>query len=731
MRSFRIKKRYLILAGIIILLAAILFAAPRVACRYIVRHGKELAGRNIAIDRIRINYFNGTVRIYDLDLFEQDDKEIFLSFSRLDVNVDYLPLLSNRILVKHVLLDDPYVQVKQNGTKFNFSDLATSDSSEIKKDTIPSPPIKYIINDIRIARGYFKYTDIPLNHTIALNNLDLVIPGFTWNSDSTDLSVDFRFVDGGGLLSKLSINQADSTYSLDLNIDSLNLTIIEPYVKSSMKAASLQGFMSNDLRIEGSISSILKMFIRGVNHIYDFQLTDTLNRTVLSFKDLTADIDTLQPDRNRLILNYAGLTDPFILFEMVDTTNNWMAMMKHQGQEAEDTAKVASDTTAGSTPGVYRYKKLSVTGGKIQFADRTMRYPFEYSIGNLRIESSSLAGNDGKISLTVSALLNGTGTFNTDAVLDPSDLNDLDLKLKIGQFRMKDADAYFKHYFGFPVTGGIMNFSTENRLRPASLESNNTIYFRKFTLAESMKNDPEYKIPLRLALGVLSDKDGIIDLKAPVESKGKEVKIRNLGKIIFRVIGNLFVKAAVSPLNLLSGDYNIDPKDLQEIRLELLDPSPDSRNMKSVDIIADILNKKPGLNADIYYSIDSIKATDSLAYLIALNDFTKFAKTSGLKTGNVSDSTLLGFLLGKPAFQSYDGNRDLRSICRIYSGERRLYRSLDSLRSLQTGFISGYLSSDKQIAAERFRVIGTPPDTIKPSGDYPSFRVYFTIPGGN
>ncbi len=115
-------------------------------------------------------------------------------------------------------------------------------------------------------------------------------------------------------------------------------------------------------------------------------------------------------------------------------------------------------------------------------------------------------------------------------------------------------------------------------------------------------------------LGILSDKDGIIDLKAPVESKGKEVKVRNLGKIILKIIGNLFVKAAVSPFKLLSSSYKVDPAALQEIRLDLMEPSPDEKNLKSVDIIADILNKKPALNIDLFYCADHSKAVDSLAY---------------------------------------------------------------------------------------------------------------------
>ena len=95
------------------------------------------------------------------------------------------------------------MEVLQNGDIFNFSDLMESDSSAAETDTIPSKPVKYIINNISINRGVVKYTDQILNHTISMNRVDLNIPGFTWNSDSTRLGVDFRFIDGGRLFSNL------------------------------------------------------------------------------------------------------------------------------------------------------------------------------------------------------------------------------------------------------------------------------------------------------------------------------------------------------------------------------------------------------------------------------------------------------------------------------------------------------------------------------------------------
>jgi hypothetical protein len=726
MKTMHLKKRYKIILGIISFIAILLFAAPRFACWYIVKHSNKLIGRKIEIKNIRVNYFTGTFRIHEVKLFESDSKTVFLSFSQLKVNLDYLPLFRNEIFVKNISLDDPFMEVLQNSDKFNFSDLTASDTTTAAKDTVPAKPLKYILNNIRINRGYVKYTDVTLNHTIALNKLDLLIPGFTWNSDSTNLDVNFRFVDGGGLYSSLALNQADSTYSVNLRLDSLNLGIIEPYIQSNMKISALHGYLSNDIKIKGNMRSVLQLSIKGINHVYDFSMTDTLNRTIFSFKELTVDINSLQPDKNIVSLNYINIKDPFILFEMVDSTNNWLTLMKPAPATQSDTLNQHTDAAAGSGSGSYTFSKFLVSGGKILFSDKTLRYPFEYTLDNIKLESTPVNGTEGKLTLKITAGLNGTGTLAMDAAFNPASFRDMDLALAIGQFRMKDVDAYFRHYFGFPVTGGIMNFKTDNKIRPESLISDNNIYFRKFTLAKPIKEKVEYHIPLRLALGILSDKDGIIDLKAPVETKGEEVKVKNLGKIILKIVGNLFVKAAVSPFNLLSASYKIDPAALQEIRLGLTDASPDEKNLKSVDIIADILNKKPALNIDFFYCADRLKLIDSLAYNMTVANYIREKNVPGLNSENVPDSTLIKYLLGKSSSSSSGGDPEIKVLCRNFIGAEKLEAKLDSVKTLQINFIKNYLSHDKEISLDRFRITAIAPDTIKPLGNYPALRAYFT-----
>jgi hypothetical protein len=728
MNTRRIKKRYKIILGIVLFIAIIMFALPRVARLYIVRHSAEIVGRSMTIDKIRLNYFTGTMRIENLKLFEAKSDSVFLSFKLLKVNLNYLPLFRNEIFVKYIILNDPYVQVLQNGDIFNFSDMMAGDTTVSVKDTIPEKPLKYIINNISINGGFIKYTDQVLKHSISMNRVDLEIPGFTWNSDSTRLGVDFRFIDGGRLYSNLALNQADSTYSINLKLDSLNLNIIEPYVESSMYISDLRGYLSNDILIKGDMRSIMNLTVQGVNRIFDFQLLDTLKRTIFSFDDLSVDIETLLLEKNSVKVNSIKLKKPFILFEMIDTTNNWLAIMKPSPEVKADTLAKAAESSGSQDESSFSFKKMEVSEGKVSMSDKTLRFPFDYTIDNIMISSSPDTKIPGWIDVSMTGGLNGTGNLKADFAMNPLSTSDLDISVSIGQFRMKDMEAYFRHYFGFPVTGGRMNFTSQNRMRSNSLVSNNSLFFRKFTLGKKSEDKTEYNIPLRLALGVMSDKDGIIDVKTPVEMKGEDVKVGNIRKIVFHAIGTLFVKAAVSPVNLISGLFKVDPEKLNEIHLLLTDPSPDKKNMETVDIVADILNQKPGLNIDFVYCLNPEKTYDTLAHMMVLEDYARSGNT-GSNLSPVPDSTLSRYLVGKLRADSLMAGEGISGLCRKYIGEEKLNYIIDSLKNSQFTFLRSYLSNDKMIPPDRYQIITIMPDSIKYDEPVPSFRTFFTAGG--
>jgi hypothetical protein len=726
MKKIKLKLWHKILLGILIFIVLLLFAAPRIARYYIVKNSYELIGRKLDIRKIRLNYFSGTVRIKGLTLYEQDGQTNFVSFNKLLVNMDYWPLIQRELRIAKIHLDHFYAQVEQKGDWFNFSDLiAESDSQDTQtepEDTTVNAPMTFTINNITISNSSAQYTDLLLNHNISLDDINLYIPGFSFSSEATNLAVDFDFIQGGSLYSSLNYNQVDSLYAINLKLDSLNLAIVEPYIKSSIDISTLRGYFSNNIYLKGNLQHIMQIEMSGWNRIEELEILDLQNRRVLSFDKFSIDIDTLLLTKNEIRINEIDLVNPYILFELIDTTNNWSAMIIPADSTTSDTI----EKTEEAADFVYSIARLELQNGKVDFKDQTLTRDFGASIQNIYIKSKDVDINTREVAFQLSAELNRTAEIKTDLVLNPMDMNDIDIDFSLQKFAMKDIEPYMQDYFGYPVESGFLNFSSSTSMTSDAMTSENNLYVRQFELGKPDKKDAEYKLPLRLAIGVLSDKDGIIELNIPVTTKGEETRISNLGKLIFRTIGNLIVKAATSPVNLLAGMYNVDPEKLRVVKIGMFENMPGEEDMEALDLLADILKDKPKLNLELAYNIDSEKYFDSLASQLAIKEYMKatgnYAETTAAE---VSDSIIISFMTKKLAEKQISADTSMADLCIEYIGKELLTSRFDSTKQKHIDFIYDYMLSNKLLSQDRISIYQESPDSIPVNRTHGIFIVRF------
>jgi len=371
MKIPRFKLWQRIILSLFSLIILILFLAPRVARIYLVNHSSELIGRTLELQKVRLNYFSGALKIKELQLYEADQKSIFLSFDKFKVNLDYWPLIKKEVRISEISLNELYIKIEQNGTLFNFSDLISS-SDTIQKDTLninseEKEAYTLTFSNINLIKCHIHYSDLLLEHTISLDDIDLHIPGFTLNSGSTNLAVDFDFVKGGRFYSALHFNQSNNAYALNLRLDSLNLDILEPYIKKTIDISEIKDYFTINIKHSGDIEHITNAHLSGWNQVDSLSILDQDERNILSLTKFRVEIDTLLLDRNQIRISEISLLDPFILFELIDTSNNWMAMMVPGDTLSADS--LAIDTLAAAEKSSFDFSlaRLTLQHGRVSF----------------------------------------------------------------------------------------------------------------------------------------------------------------------------------------------------------------------------------------------------------------------------------------------------------------------------------------------------------------------------
>ena len=167
-----------ILPVLIALIVIALIALPYVAKNYINNHGKEYVGRKMSVNQIRINYFTTTFNIIDFKLFEADERETFVAFDTLMVDVNPIRLFSSELEIEKIRLVKPVATIIRKDSVFNFDDIIAFFNSKPKEDTVgkASKPFKYVLENISLEKGRLTFKDKALNYTNIMNDLGFTVP---------------------------------------------------------------------------------------------------------------------------------------------------------------------------------------------------------------------------------------------------------------------------------------------------------------------------------------------------------------------------------------------------------------------------------------------------------------------------------------------------------------------------------------------------------------------------
>ena len=134
---------------------------------------------------------------------------------------------------------------------------------------------------------------------------------------------------------------------------------------------------------------------------------------------------------------------------------------------------------------------------------------------------------------------------------------------------------YSGKFLGYGIQKGKLDLDLRYKVENRSLAATNVVTVNQFTLGEKTDSPDATKIPVRLALALLQDKNGVILLDVPIEGNLDDPEFR-LGRVIWRTVLNVLVKVATSPFSALAALAGSGDADLSHggVRARHRRPSP-------------------------------------------------------------------------------------------------------------------------------------------------------------
>ena len=157
---------------------------------------------------------------------------------------------------------------------------------------------------------------------------------------------------------------------------------------------------------------------------------------------------------------------------------------------------------------------LQIVNGSMELVDKTTPEPFTYNLGKIEMSTDSLYSDKDWVTIYANMILNNRGKLVAELGYYPDDPMDLSVNYVITDFLLSDLNIYSRYYMGFPILYGDMYYKSETKILKGQLTSNNKLVIHNAELGD--KGGGLYKLPLKFALFLLKDRNGVIDLDIPV-----------------------------------------------------------------------------------------------------------------------------------------------------------------------------------------------------------------------
>jgi hypothetical protein len=615
------KKRYLKVA-VLILLAMILLVlvlAPVIVKNQAIKRSKELIGRQISLEKLKVSYFSTTIRLMDFVLFDADEEEAFVSFDTLIVNLAPLKLIRNDMVIKKLYLAGLSAHIIQEDSLFNFTDLLeyhqADESENTEVDTTSGEPFKYIFSNLELHQANLSFTDASIDKTLYAKDLAFFIPHIAWDQeDRSEAGIRFNFPNGGFLDTELNIDPKEGEFDAEITIHKLYLHEFKEFLKKSLHLDSIAGQIHTNLHIMGDLDEIQKSTISGVFEIHNFEITDDSQKKLIALGGLDLSIQDIDLHNQNFLFDSLTLTQPYVQFELYDSTNNMFKFLGIQpSPETDSLQEEEPETDSLQSPPAsslsYALNSFIIDDGSIDYTDHRTPEPFSYDLTDLDLSVDSISSQEDWIDLYARMLLNNRGKLNAELGIDPRNPMNMTLDVGITDFILSDLNIYSRHYLGSPIIRGDMFYQSKTIIRGGQLSSENKLVIENVEVGD--KEGGMHDLPLKFAVFLLKDREGVINLDVPVRGDLKNPEI-SVGKIVWATFKNLIVKTVTAPYDLLADMIGVDPKDIQAIEFAYGDSLLTDQRTEQLKLLLSLEEKKEGLGIELIYYNDAEKETGHL-----------------------------------------------------------------------------------------------------------------------
>lgn len=249
--------------------------------------------------------------------------------------------------------------------------------------------------------------------------------------------------------------------------------------------------------------------------------------------------------------------------------------------------------------------KITLQGGTVRFTDNFVKPNYTANLKEIGGHLTGLSSEPGSLAvLELRGSYDNVAPLSVSAQINPLSAKPyLDLQAEIKGVELTPFSAYSGKYAGYEIDKGKLSLFVKYKIENDQLLAENRVFLDQLTFGDPVESPDATKLPVRLAISLLKNRNGEIDLNLPISGSLNDPQF-SIGGLVVKVIVNLFVKAVTSPFALLGSMFG-SGEEMSTIEFDSGRASITSEAQKRLENLAKALIDRPSLKLEIEGRFDS------------------------------------------------------------------------------------------------------------------------------
>jgi hypothetical protein len=501
------------------------------------------------------------------------DAVSWIALPELDVADTTLDLSQRRLGVGRVTLQNPALQIwREADGSLNLQRLLAAPASGTS--TAASSPWKITLARLAIEGASIATEDRSATPAVQLKVAPLNLTLHDYSSDGVQpltLSLDTGLGASGHLQVGGSLTLSPFGAAMSVDLKQFDLPTLQPYVAQQTDMTIYRGQLGTQLQIAygaqrstGS-SSRHPPLLKVTGGI---QVTDLATRDIPTGSDLVTwkglqvvglryqmAPDALSIDQVRVLGAYGrviiGANGELNVKQVLHPAGSAPAAASAAVPAAPAGARQAT-TTPAATGMPIRIKRVDISDATADFTDHSVEPNFSAAILGLNgavVGLSSDPASRAQVSLTGS--VDRYAPVSIKGELSPfAPFVYTDLALSFHNIELTTFDPYSGKFAGYSIAQGKLSTDLHYRIENRALDASHHVVIDQLEFGAATESKQAVPLPVKLAVALLKDRDGVINLELPVTGSVDDPNFK-VGPIIWKVLINLLSRAVTAPFSML------------------------------------------------------------------------------------------------------------------------------------------------------------------------------------